>query len=316
MSDEIFLEGKTYVSSRRAATQTGYAQDYIGQLARSGQIDAQRVGGLWYVTIDSLAGYQRNAASYVPAQPQKTQQDLDAIVSFDGKDYISASRAAKLSGYNQDYIGQLARSGKILSRQIGNRWYIDREMLLAHKAQKDSMLAAVQAESVGLVRAEPQRAPEAPIRPVEPQSPLLTYIAEEKDLLPLSQKSREYEPVQPVRITPQTTNPLPIKRIVTAPIVHTEENIVLPRSNRRVSRSKTALLRVGEAGIALTFVIVLSYGVVTLKSSSIYAVNFHPHLPSSVTGNALSASAYTAGQRVLDLIEGIVAPEVSYRRNQ
>jgi hypothetical protein len=51
MSDEMVIEGKTYISSKRAAQVSGYAQDYIGQLARGGAIDAQRVGGLWFVNL-------------------------------------------------------------------------------------------------------------------------------------------------------------------------------------------------------------------------------------------------------------------------
>src|SRR3989344_2053381 len=158
MSDEVFLEGKSYVSAKRASEISGYARDYIGQLARGGLIGAQRVGGLWYVSLDSLTTYQKNADSLTHVQPQKPpQQDLDSIVSFDGKDYVSASKAAKLTSYNQDYVGQLARAGKILSRQIGNRWYVERAGLLAHKSQKDALLGAVQAEAVGLLRSGPSR---------------------------------------------------------------------------------------------------------------------------------------------------------------
>ena len=34
MSDEMQIEGKPYISSKRASELSGYAQDYIGQLAR------------------------------------------------------------------------------------------------------------------------------------------------------------------------------------------------------------------------------------------------------------------------------------------
>src|SRR3989344_4642516 len=162
MSDELFLSGKTYVSSKRAADTSGYAQDYIGQLARGGLIDAQRVGGLWYVSMESLSGYKKNADTYQPQPPQTGENqvpDAESIVSFDGKDYVSAGRAAKITGYNQDYIGQLARRGAILSRQIGNRWYIDRDALVSHKTEKDKMLGAVQSASVGISHAI---APEIP----------------------------------------------------------------------------------------------------------------------------------------------------------
>ena len=194
MSDEIPVDGLTYVSSRRASEISGYAQDYIGQLARSGQIDAKRVGGLWYVYMDSLESYKSNSDT-IKIAPREDQQasDADVLVSFDGNDYISANRASKITGYNQDYIGQLARSGKILARQVGNRWYVDRVGLLAHKNEKDALLAGVQAESVGI---HPSTMPEnAPANQSDMSTkhyaPLLTYVTEDADLKPRIEKEQK-----------------------------------------------------------------------------------------------------------------------------
>lgn len=47
--DEILIEEKKYVSSKRAAKVTGYAKDYIGQLCREGRVPARLVGRSWYV---------------------------------------------------------------------------------------------------------------------------------------------------------------------------------------------------------------------------------------------------------------------------
>ena len=153
MSDQLTVAGKEYVSSKRASELSGYAQDYIGQLARNAQIDAQRIGGLWYVDMDSLLGHKKKADEYVPQIPERGQHSyLESVVSFEGKEYVSATRAAAITGYHADYVGQLARAGTISSRQVGNRWYVDRERILAHKQEKDSLLAAVQAESVGIAR--------------------------------------------------------------------------------------------------------------------------------------------------------------------
>src|SRR3989338_10462388 len=162
MTDEITLDDKSYVSSKRASELSGYSQDYIGQLARGGYIDAQRVGGLWYIYLDSLKSYKEKTENEKPQPPQpNTSQDPDTLVFFDGKEFISASRASKLTGYSQDYVGQLARSGKVLSRQVGTRWYIDRQALLEHKKEKDALLAAVQANAVGIRRNESQPLEEA-----------------------------------------------------------------------------------------------------------------------------------------------------------
>src|SRR3989344_3997704 len=51
----------------------------------------------------------------------------------EGKEYISASRAAKKIGYASDYIGQLCRMGKVPGKLIGRSWYVDFESLVNHK---------------------------------------------------------------------------------------------------------------------------------------------------------------------------------------
>ena len=50
--DEILIEEKKYISSKRAAKITGYAKDYVGQLCREGRVPARLVGRSWYV-LDS-----------------------------------------------------------------------------------------------------------------------------------------------------------------------------------------------------------------------------------------------------------------------
>lgn len=52
--DELDIGGKKYISSRRAGEITGYAKDYIGQLARAEKIIGTRVGRAWYVDEQSL----------------------------------------------------------------------------------------------------------------------------------------------------------------------------------------------------------------------------------------------------------------------
>jgi len=52
--DELEIGGKIYISSKRASELTGYAKDYVGQLARGGKIDARRVGRAWYVLKNAL----------------------------------------------------------------------------------------------------------------------------------------------------------------------------------------------------------------------------------------------------------------------
>src|SRR3989344_3709643 len=149
MSSEIVLEGVTYLPSRDAALQSGYAQDYIGQLSRKGLVDARRIGGLWYVSIDSLNQYKENKEQQKVDPPRGTiSQDPDTLVLLDGKEFASSSRIAKLTGYSQDYVGQLARSGKILSKQVGNRRYVERAGILDHKKEKGEVALTPQEHAI------------------------------------------------------------------------------------------------------------------------------------------------------------------------
>jgi hypothetical protein len=49
------------------------------------------------------------------------------------KKYISTKEASSLTGYSQDYIGQLVRNKKILSRKVGRVWYVSEESILNYK---------------------------------------------------------------------------------------------------------------------------------------------------------------------------------------
>lgn len=53
-------------------------------------------------------------------------------VQINGQSYISSKRAAEISGYTQDYVGQLARDRKISATRIGRSWYIDESDLREH----------------------------------------------------------------------------------------------------------------------------------------------------------------------------------------
>lgn len=169
MAADITVDGMTFISSKRASELSGYTQDYIGQLARTGKLVARRIGGLWYVVEDSLRQHKEVAESYVPTPPAPhTAARSDSVVTFEGKAYTSAAKAAKTCGYHPDYVTQLARSEKIDSRHVGNRWYVDLAALKAHKKEKDALLAEVQSIAVG-IRPHPDAAPDALTSPEQPE---------------------------------------------------------------------------------------------------------------------------------------------------
>ncbi len=321
----MWLEGKEYISSKRASQLSGYAQDYIGQLARKGLIDAQRVGGLWFVSMTSLTEYKSNADSYVPPQPErKMATEVESLVSFDGKDHISASRAADITGYHPDYVGQLARSGAVISRQVGNRWYIDREGILAHKQEKDSLLGAVQSQSVGISRSDTPVV-EAHGRRYSGPGPFLTYTREDGDLLPILSKPETVsttkedtrEPHEQAEAAQEHVVPI---RKIRVPIAqahvsygksgyHASDKVRVPRKTISYGTFR------GLAAAALTIVIVLSFGFVTLNDNSVYSTNFRQG-GVTIGKKMLTAGAAESMRWVGNLLQNLLVKELNYERGQ
>lgn len=336
MSDELYIDGKTYISSKRASVLSGYAQDYIGQLARGGSIDARRVGGLWMLTLESLERYQKDAQEGKTARAERLSQDAvsardntqDSFVGLDGNNYISANRASVLSGYNQDYIGQMARMGVVPSRQIGNRWYVDRESLLRHKTKKDALLAVVQADSVGLARNMNQPEKVASEREA---APLLTYTTDERELLPsVHTEKGEVATVSAAasggdNLKEQQDFGAPTHNI---PMFRAENTLTIHRSFESINTSKNILILrpsyaiadprvVGTWGktlslltaSALTIVIVVSLGFETMKSQAQYAT------ATSTPQVRLTAFLGVALDPLFDTFEEWFVPEISYKRS-
>jgi|SRR5665213_1659627 len=324
MSEEMQIEGKTYISSKRAAQLSGYAQDYIGQLARKALIDARRIGGLWYVSMDSLEAYKKKADEYKPEPPTVRSEATEpgTLVFFDGKEYLSAARAAEITGYTQDYVGQLGRSGKILSQQVGNRWYVEKDSITGHKADKDRLLAAVQRESVGL------KIPQISARNTPKyhantgyygHETFLNYYHDEKDLMPLMTKRGNIEGREERVSVPDTAlrdfeiatpvYSIPIRRGLSRPPQGSSykgmgSSVTLPMPR------KSLLPMI--LGAAATIVIVLSVGYASIfKQNSAYALGI-PHLRAIST---LPASVGVAVGRIGDILEPLLTRELTYTRS-
>jgi hypothetical protein len=71
--DELVIGDKKYISSKRAAKETGYAKDYIGQLCREGRVPARLVGRSWYVLESAIHDHRFGE--------QKQEENADIIIS-------------------------------------------------------------------------------------------------------------------------------------------------------------------------------------------------------------------------------------------
>lgn len=322
MADSVTIEGEEYVSSRRAAELSGYAQDYVGQLARRGVIEARRIGGLWYVSWPSLEEHKASAETYEPVPPARhaAEEDSDEPLVFEGKEYISSSRASDITGYNPDYVGQLARSGTVPARQVGNRWFIERTGILAHKAEKDALLAKVQSESVGISRSKSvSSASESGT--ASPQ--LLAYTEEKGDPFPRVTKESGSGPESE---EPELSEPevevvaIPIRRVQTPRVLHHEPVVNVVKRPRHWNR-KALFLNVLALTLALA-VIVVSGAFAYLWATSTLAggaVRAARQPDNGVSGeNAvlvrLAEAARGAEKALGDIFESLIVNEVRFER--
>lgn len=77
--DELTIDERKYISSKRAAEITGYAKDYVGQLCRGGYVPARRIGRNWYVLESAIKDHrfgavaEENLESAIVEQPRAPQ---------------------------------------------------------------------------------------------------------------------------------------------------------------------------------------------------------------------------------------------------
>lgn len=57
----------------------------------------------------------------------------DAVIKdelyFDNKKYLSSKYAGKISGYTNDYVARLCRTGRMKGRMVGRTWYVEKDSL-------------------------------------------------------------------------------------------------------------------------------------------------------------------------------------------
>jgi hypothetical protein len=70
----LAIEGKNYVKSSVIARELGYTSDYVGQLCRSGKVDAKLFGRTWYVDKNSIDGHKTTRYRSSKALTQRVLQ--------------------------------------------------------------------------------------------------------------------------------------------------------------------------------------------------------------------------------------------------
>lgn len=126
----------------------------------------------------------------------------DSIL-IEGREFISVGRAAEITKYTKDYVGQLCRAGKVAARMLGRTWFIDRESLTLYKNSVDTFFAGYgkqkdmvvpSAVVAPVISATPSPAT-APAILTPSQETSVTYIQDKRPLMPILSKVSHVEAV-------------------------------------------------------------------------------------------------------------------------
>ena len=137
-----------------ASQETGYHQNYLSLLCRQGILKAFKAGRNWLIAREDLDGFVQNhqngiseavdeEGNKIPVHLDSQNQPNTQRQSFGDKNIaalqngvsenaspsspqkqniISLSKASRTTGYHQDYLAFLCRTGKLHGIKIGRNW--------------------------------------------------------------------------------------------------------------------------------------------------------------------------------------------------
>lgn len=105
--DEITIDDKKYISSKRAAKITGYAKDYVGQLCREGYVEARRVGRNWYVLESAIRDHRFGTT--VTVEPTQTPATPTKPAGSTSKPLLKAWDAPKYEAIKTEELPSINR---------------------------------------------------------------------------------------------------------------------------------------------------------------------------------------------------------------
>jgi hypothetical protein len=98
VNQSLTLDGKTYISSRRASELTKYSNDYIGQLCREEKISAKRIGRTWFIQEESLLNYKKSSDEQIKVQHQELGEQISRGLKQDIHGYFHELKPIVSSG--------------------------------------------------------------------------------------------------------------------------------------------------------------------------------------------------------------------------
>lgn len=101
---EVILNEKKYIKASEIAKHLGYTSDYVGQLCRSGKVDAELVGRSWYVEEHSMIKHRKNRYRSNQAKSKKAVQQYHAQsqTKISAQQTLRTTTHLKVHTYEQD----------------------------------------------------------------------------------------------------------------------------------------------------------------------------------------------------------------------
>lgn len=191
------------------------------------------------------------------------------------KNFISAKRAAEISSYTSDYIGQLCRGGKLECKMIGRSWFVTQESLLNHQ-----------------LAFSPELAPKL-------QSFIDAQKAEVKNVVEETSKVEEISIPTPVQISAPILSPIVSSAMTPEPVSFVPRSFALPyyiSENFLTSSAHKASRIFSPDTTKLTF----AAGVCALSLVFVFqSLSLNTTIVSNISSNPVTASVLSSSEEVV-----------------
>jgi excisionase family DNA binding protein len=127
--------GRSVLTTAEASQRSGLSRDYILRLLSNKRIEGvQLLGREWMVYEDSLQAFL--AQPRLPGRKGPRKQRKIRHTEQGERVLLSTAEASAISGYRQDSLLRLLRSGRIEGERSGRSWLIYEDSLLAYRQRK------------------------------------------------------------------------------------------------------------------------------------------------------------------------------------
>jgi hypothetical protein len=136
----------------------------------------------------------------------------DDRIELGGEVYLSSVRAAEELGYTKDYVGQLARAGKIDAKLIGRSWYVLESSLREHKKSVHYTLTKPKKRrqaAPGVAKKASSNKDNSPIKEIPEESVIRTPAPDEGQVVVTSTGRDEVDSGTPLSVAPTSKPEVP-----------------------------------------------------------------------------------------------------------